>query len=104
MVDDRRLLGDTEWIGQRQYLHRQAYPYAFGTGGNRAGPDERGCEYGALRSEMRFAQPEGVEAYVFGNLHHVKPFLKGLRLGKTFAGSEHGEDPEVHRRLLSCQL
>src|SRR5438874_384829 len=46
---------------------------------------------------------KNVYTHVFGKLHHVKPFLKGLRLGKAFAGVEHGEDAKVHRHFLSCQ-
>jgi hypothetical protein len=52
---------------------------------------------------MGFAQPKSVEAHVFGHLHQVKPFLKDLRLGPSFSGTEHGEEPEVHRPLLSCE-
>jgi hypothetical protein len=51
---------------------------------------------------MGFAEPKGVYAQIFSDLHQVKPFFKNLRLGTSFSNAEHGEYPEVHRRLLPC--
>src|SRR2546428_2526011 len=48
---------------------------------------------------MGLAQPHGVQAHIFSHLHQAKPFLEGLKLGRPFAGAEHGKDPEVHRCL-----
>ena len=96
VVDDRRLFGHAQGVGERQDLHRQADPDAPGARGDGARADERRGEHRALRPEMRFAEPEGVERRIVGHLHQAEPLLKDLRLGRAFARAEHREDAEVH--------
>src|SRR5215469_831635 len=62
-------LGQSQWMTQRQHLHRNADFHAAGPRGDGTGNQQRGGGDRSLREEVQFRDPDDVETPTLGRLH-----------------------------------
>ena len=69
MIKRCDLLGQSQWMTQRQHLHRNADFHAAGLRSDGAGDQQRSGGDRSLREEVQFRDPDDVETKALGRVH-----------------------------------
>ena len=80
MIKRRDLLGQSQWMTQRQHLHRNADSHAAGLRSDGASDQQRSGGDRSLREEVQFRDPDDVEAPTLGCFHLGEGLHECLRI------------------------
>ena len=96
LIDGRSLLGQPQWVAQRQDLNGDADLDAPRARGDRAGDAERRRQHRPPRLEMEFGQPHHIEPQPLGRVDLFHRLVEGLALGPTGKGRKLVKHAEFH--------